>query len=126
MEGPGDFIRMAGTPSRRRRLAGATPPAVAAERLHALSRELELSETEVLDLIAGARRLKMAVRGWVAEMHLVRHLKSIEGVSDCRQLDDEGKPDVELRYEGSRLMTIECKNVLRARAADGTHCASGA
>ena len=34
------------------------------ERVHALSREFELSESEVLDLIGQAPRLKMAVRGW--------------------------------------------------------------
>ena len=38
------------------------------------------------------RRLKMAVRGGVAEEHLVRRLKSIPGVTDCRRLDDEGRP----------------------------------
>jgi len=101
-------------------LPGEIPPAVEAARLHSLAREFALTETEVLDLIASARRLKMAVRGWVAEKHLVRQLTSIDGVSDCRQLDDEGKPDVELRFEGSRILTIECKNVLRQRAADGS------
>lgn len=94
-----------------------TPPPVT---LHALSRELDLSEREVLDLIAGARRLKMAVRGWVAELHLRRQLTALAGVTDCIHLDEEGAPDVELRFEGSRPLRIECKNVLRQRMADGT------
>jgi len=94
-----------------------TPPPAT---LHALSRELELSESEILDLISRARRLKMAVRGWVAEHHLKRHLTTVPGVTDCRNLDEEGAPDVELRFEGSRPLRIECKNVLRQRMADGT------
>lgn len=90
------------------------------DRLHALAREFELSEMEVLDLIASARRLKMAVRGWVAEEHLVRQLRKVPGVEDCERLEEEGGPDVRLRYEGSRALTMECKNVLRQRYGDGT------
>lgn len=101
---------------------GPLPLAVAADvpaRVHALAREFELSEAEVLDLIANARRLKMAVRGWVAETHLVSQLQRVPGVSDCVRVDAEGAADVELRYLGSRPLRIECKNVLRQRAADG-------
>jgi hypothetical protein len=67
----------------------------------------------VLDLIAKTRRLKMAVRGWVAEEHLVRTLRKIDGVTDCERLDIEGGADVTLRFENSRPLIIECKNVLR-------------
>jgi len=35
--------------------------------IHVLAREFQLSENEVLDFIGSAGRLKMAVRGWVAE-----------------------------------------------------------
>lgn len=90
------------------------PPAY----LHALTREFQLSENEVLDLIASARRLKMAVRGWVAEEHLVRTLRSVPGVDRCERNDTEGQPDVNLVFTGVPLV-IECKNVLRARAATG-------
>lgn len=86
-------------------------------RLHALVRELQLPESEVLDLIERNRRLKMAVRGGVAEEHLVRRLSAVSGVTECHRLDDEGGPDVELRFEDSRPLTIECKNVLRTRTA---------
>lgn len=89
------------------------------DRLHELAREFEMSETEVLDLIAGARRLKMAVRGWVAEEHLVRTLREVPGVTECVRLDDEGGPDVRLRFQGSRPIHIECKNVLRGTTAKG-------
>ena len=86
--------------------------------LHQLAHEFQLSESEVLDLIASARRLKMAVRGWVAEEHLVRQLNLVEGVDECERLDEEGRPDVKLIYRGVPLL-IECKNVLRQRSANG-------
>lgn len=88
-------------------------------RLHQLAREFELDEHEVLNLIAGTRRLKMAVRGWVAEEHLVRHLRDVRGVSECNRSDAEGGPDVLLRYQRGPLIRLECKNVLRDRAANG-------
>lgn len=100
-------------------LASPDATQVGEPRLHALSREFELSESEVLDLIAGARRLKMTVRGWVAEEHLVRHLRTVTGVSDCNRLDEEGGPDVRLRFENGSPLTVECKNVLRRRSGDG-------
>lgn len=87
---------------------------------HALTTELRLSEHEVLDLIQGASRLKMAVRGWVAEHHLEKFLQGIPGVKDCRRLDEEGRPDIELRFKRSKPILVECKNVLRQTAADGT------
>lgn len=89
-----------------------------APRLHALANEFALSESEVLDLIANARRLKMAVRGWVAEHHLVRTLRQVPGVALCDRNDAEGQPDVTLQFRGVPL-TVECKNVLRQRAANG-------
>jgi hypothetical protein len=94
-------------------------PAPSGWQLHALAKEFQLNETEVLDLISSARRLKMAVRGWVAEEHLVRKLRTVPGVSDCTRNDAEGQPDVTLKYREVPL-TIECKNVLRKLAADGT------
>ena len=95
----------------------ATTTAPKGEAMHELARELEMSETEVLDMIMSARRLKMAVRGWAAEEHLVRTLDKVDGVSECRRLDEEGGPDVSLRFQGSRELTIQCKNVLRQKAA---------
>lgn len=87
-------------------------PEIASARLHALTSELALTEAEVLDLISNARRLKMAVRGWVAEEHLVRLLRQVPGVGDCQRNDGEGQPDISLRFEHVPL-AIECKNVLR-------------
>lgn len=95
-------------------------PALAETGPHALTEELRLSEHEVLDLIQGASRLKMAVRGWVAEHHLEKFLQEVPGVVDCRRLDEEGRPDIELRFKHSKPILVECKNVLRQTAADGT------
>jgi hypothetical protein len=89
-----------------------------AAKLHQLAREFEMTEEQVLDLISSARRLKMAVRGWVAEEHLYRQLVQIEGVSSCRRMDEEGGPDLSLVYRGVPL-TVECKNVLRQTSAAG-------
>jgi hypothetical protein len=87
--------------------------------LHVLAEEFELAEIEVLDLIEKAPRLKMAVRGWVAEEHLFRVLRTIPGVTDCVHIEEEGGADVRLRYFGSRPLEIECKNVLRKTTATG-------
>jgi hypothetical protein len=80
---------------------------------HPLLRELDLEADEVLGLIAGARRLKMAVRGWVAEEHLRATLARLEGISHCERLDQEGGPDLLVRYRDGPPLTVECKNVLR-------------
>jgi len=94
--------------------------AVAAPAIHALAREFEMPEAQVLDLIASARRLKMAVRGWVAEEKLVSALGQVRGVSECVRLDEEGGADVRLRFRASRPLFVQCKNVLRKTMADGT------
>jgi hypothetical protein len=89
--------------------------------LHRLSHELQLTQTEILDLIESAPRLKMAVRGWVAEVHLERHLATLPGVAECTRIEEEGRADISVRLDSSeRPLLIECKNVLRQRAADGT------
>ena len=87
---------------------------------HAMAEELQLSQEQILDLIQSAPRLKMAVRGWVAEAHLETALRQVPGVEDCERLEVEGAADIRLRYLGSRPLEIECKNVLRQRMADGT------
>lgn len=86
---------------------------------HPLLQELALSSDEVLEIIANARRLKMAVRGWVAEDHLKRTLAAVDGVTDCERLDEEGSPDLRLRYRGGAPLFVECKNVLRKPNAKG-------
>lgn len=84
---------------------------------HDLVRELGFPEQEIMDLIEGAPRLKMAVRGWAAEEHLTRALRTVRGVSECSRIEEEGGADVWLRFHGEPL-TVECKNVLRRRTKD--------
>ncbi|MCL4771985.1 MAG: hypothetical protein KJZ76_16840 [Burkholderiaceae bacterium] len=86
---------------------------VSSEMLHPILREFQLGADEVLGLIAGARRLKMAVRGWVAEEHLRETLSRVPGVTHCERLDIEGGPDLRVRYRDGPFLSVECKNALR-------------
>jgi hypothetical protein len=95
-------------------------PQPSSATVHHLTREFDLVETEILDLIQSAPRLKMAVRGWVAEVHLQRLLTELPGVTECVRLEQDGSPDISLRLADTRPLLIECKNVLRGRLADGT------
>lgn len=97
------------------------PDPGAASRIisHSLLDELQIAPEALLDLISSASRLKMAVRGWVAETHLESHLKTVQGVTDCARLQGDGKPDISLRWKGSPPILIECKNVLRTTYAGG-------
>jgi len=96
----------------------ASPPTISAAHLHALAKEFALPESKVLDLIAERRMLKMAVRGSVAEEHLVNTLRNVPGVTDCRRLEDDRGPDVALTFQG-RSISVECKNSSRERTKDG-------
>jgi hypothetical protein len=100
-------------------LSAPSKPVLSIER-HRLIDELGLSEAELFDLIDETTRLKQAVRGWVAEVHLEQLLRSVPGVTDCGRLNTEGKPDISLRYHGRGPYLIECKNVLRDTSSDGT------
>ena len=86
---------------------------------HKLLKELNVPPEALFDLIDGASRLKMAVRGWIAEAHLETALKGIPGVTDCRRLNAEGQPDLTLRWKDGPPILVECKNVLRKRDSAG-------
>ena len=94
------------------------PPDKRDDMSHALLDEFDVTSEALLDLIEGASRLKMAVRGWVAEKHLRNQLESVPGVSECSQLLGDGQPDISLRWKGSHPILIECKNTLRETYAD--------
>ncbi len=94
----------------------APAPTTVIERHH-LEELFGLTAREVLDVIGGAFRLQAAVRGSVAEHHLGKLLARVPGVSGLEHLDQDGKPDFQLRYH-ARPLTIECKNVL-ARTVGG-------
>lgn len=91
----------------------------AAPAKHPLLQELGFGAAEVLELIQGARRLKMAVRGWVAEEHLRRLLTGLPGITECVRLDTEGSPDLRVRWREGQPINIECKNVLRELTKEG-------
>lgn len=107
-------------PLERLELASAAgQPAPAESHLHALAREFQLSPDEILELIDKRRRLRVAVRGGVAEIHLMRALKTVKGVTDLKSLDLDAGGDVSLRYLGSRPLLIECKNVRGVTTSSG-------
>ena len=72
-------------------------PRATRDAIHELSVELDLPAMEILDLIESAPRLKMAVRGWVAEVHLQRLLEVLQGISECARLEEDGAPDIRVR-----------------------------
>lgn len=92
---------------------------VSTPALHPLVQEFSLSPEQIFELIANARRLKMAVRGWVAEQHLFDAFERVPGVEHCERLDTDGSPDISLSYRGGELLTIECKNTLRQKDQEG-------
>lgn len=87
--------------------------------LHPLAAEFELSPDQILELIASARRLKMAVRGWVAEEKLREVLSVTQGVTACERLDEEGGADLRVSWRHGPPLLIECKNVLRKKNREG-------
>ncbi len=86
--------------------------------VHSLVTEFKLTEREVLDLIESAHRLKVAVRGWVAEEHLYRQIKTLPEIKSCSRLAGDG-PDLRVLLLDNRELTVECKNVLRKPDRDG-------
>ncbi|MFL5483652.1 MAG: hypothetical protein ACJ8AK_15825 [Gemmatimonadaceae bacterium] len=88
-------------------------PIVSLERVHALEKEFDLPRSEILDLISQAPRLKMAVRGWVAERHLADVLKQFKRLKRCEQLTGDGSPDFRVVMTRGNPVLLECKNVLR-------------
>ena len=103
-----------------KRLSSLGPSEKSPEKaLHPLAAEFELSADEILEVIASARRLKMAVRGWVAEEKLRDVLVRTDGVTFCERLDEEGGPDLKVRWKDGPVLTVECKNVLRKPSAAG-------
>lgn len=101
-------------------LPQAHPDRGAGTETHTLASELDLDQNEILDLIQSAPRLKMAVRGWVAGVHLERLLRGLPEVSACERIEEDGQPDLRVRIGAGPPLTIECKNVLRRSRSDGT------
>jgi hypothetical protein len=77
---------------------------------HPLEKEFGLTSEKVLDIIQSAFRLKIAVKGGVAEKHLLDYLLSCPLIEDVVHLDKDDRPDFEITY-GGELLLVECKNV---------------
>lgn len=89
------------------------PGPVSTRPRHPLEEAMGLSAEEILGVIDGAFRLRVAVRGAVAERHLGKQLSRVPGVHDVEALDEDGAPDFRVYFRGEGPFTIECKNVLR-------------
>lgn len=87
---------------------------------HHLESQFDLSSEEILQMISERRRLTVAVRGGVAELHLRKFLEQSPDVEWFRDIDEDGQPDFEVRLRGGRTVLIECKNVSPRTYADGT------
>lgn len=82
---------------------------------HQLEVEYGLTATELLDAISKRFRLKVALEGAVAEVHLRRKIKALqeEGVIvHYEEHDINGYPDFTIRpSKNNKPLLIECKNV---------------
>lgn len=78
---------------------------------HTLVEEFELSSYEILEMIARRTRLRIAVRGGVAEHHLKRTLELDWAILSATQIDRDGEPDLDVVFHGGRAIRVECKNV---------------
>lgn len=87
---------------------------------HELEADFELSAAEILDVIASARRLGVAVRGGVAERHLERVLAADPHVRTVSPIDVDGEPDFEVALLDGRVERVECKVISPTPYADGT------
>lgn len=93
------------------------------QELHALEAEFGLSALEILDIINRRNRCKIAVRGAIAESHLLQLLKKLQqarAIDGFEDFDLDGHPDCRVDF-GGRSFLVECKNVeklKRVREAD--------
>lgn len=90
------------------------------EMTHPLEIELELGARLLLDLIQDSFRLKVALRGAVAEYHLLEVLRRDVDVGHVKRLDKDGLPDFRVVFLGREIF-VECKNVLRGKKTREGH-----
>lgn len=96
-----------------RRVAAEARQARSAEPVgrHLLEEAFHLSSQEILAIIAGRRRLQVAVRGGVAEQHLVDALSAELGTAAAIEaVDSDGPPDVIVTLASGQSIRVECKN----------------
>jgi hypothetical protein len=86
---------------------------------HSLEETFHLTSRELLEIIASRKRLQVAVRGGVAEHHLLKNLGRDRAVTSVREVDQDGPPDAEVELRGGRRLRVECKNGEENRYANG-------
>lgn len=86
---------------------------------HLLENAFHLTSREILELIANRRRLATAVRGGVAEHHLLKTLQDDPSVRRVEPVDVDGPPDAEVTLNDGRTIRVECKNGEEHGYADG-------
>lgn len=107
-------------PVLRRRAADALLPVTPSTATrHPLEDAFDLSSRELLEIIASRKRLTVAVRGGVAEHHLLKALARDRSVAEVEQMDSDGPPDAEVQLRSGRRLRIECKNGESNKYANG-------
>ncbi|HEX7168855.1 MAG TPA: hypothetical protein VF230_17895 [Acidimicrobiales bacterium] len=86
---------------------------------HALEAFFGVSSATILDIIDANFRLGVAVRGGVAEHHLLRILREDPRIDDVRPIDEDGQPDFAVRFGDGRQVRVECKTASKDRYANG-------
>lgn len=87
---------------------------------HALEERFDLDSREILDIVDRRLRLRVAVRGGVAEHHLHRYLRDHPDIAQVIPIDEDEEPDFEVVTVDGRRPRIECKNCSPDAYADGT------
>ena len=77
---------------------------------HLLEETFHLTSQEILEIITHRKRLKVAVRGGVAEHHLLKALEDDPDVREVEQVDVDGPPDALVTLHDGRQLRVECKN----------------
>jgi hypothetical protein len=95
---------------RMRAALGSSATQLATVTRHQLEETFHLTSQELLEIISSRRRLTVAVRGGVAEHHLLKTLRDDPDVVSAQQIDRDGPPDVEATLRDGRLLRVECKN----------------
>jgi hypothetical protein len=88
-------------------------------QLHALEQEFGMSAREVLDVINSRNRCKIAVRGAIAEAHLIFYLRELlrrGAVDGFEDFDRDGYPDCRVDYHGQGYL-LKCKNVRKSESS---------
>ncbi|QII09236.1 hypothetical protein BH93_27050 (plasmid) [Rhodococcoides fascians A25f] len=93
--------------------------ATAAEGLHALESEFDLTSAEILHIIATRNRLQVAVRGGVAEHHLQRALEQDLQIDRVDRLDQDAQHDFDVTMTTGSSWRVECKNASPTTYANG-------